>query len=82
MNIEKNTHDKNYPYTITDSWGSRLPCSKRDLEELRMLIDHALEKESAKPTTCPTPRVPSYGSIGGQMVRKMIEAYEGRMNND
>lgn len=30
----------------------------------------------------PTPRVPSHGSIGGQMVRKMIEAYEGRMNND
>ena len=29
----------------------------------------------------PTPRVPSYGSIGGQMVRRMIEAYEGRMNN-
>ena len=30
----------------------------------------------------PTPRVPSHGSIGGQMVRKMIEAHEGRMNND
>ena len=27
----------------------------------------------------PTPRVPSCGSIGGQMVQKMIEAYEGRM---
>jgi hypothetical protein len=29
----------------------------------------------------PTPRVPSNGSVGGQMVRRMIEAYEGRMNN-
>ena len=81
MNIEKNTHDKNYPYTITDSWGSRLPCSKRDLEELRMLIDHALEKESANHAPRPIPRLPSNSSLAGQMVRKMIEAYEGRMNN-
>lgn len=75
MNIEKNTHDKNYPYTITDSWGSRLPCSKRDLEELRMLIDHTLEKENESPA----PRVGTYGSVGGMMVRKMIEAYEARV---
>jgi hypothetical protein len=30
----------------------------------------------------PTPRVQSHGSVGGMMVRKMIEAYGGRMNND
>ncbi len=30
----------------------------------------------------PTPRVQSHGSVGGMMVRKMIEAYEGRMNNE
>lgn len=27
----------------------------------------------------PTPRVPSAGNIGGQMVQRMIDAYEGRM---
>ena len=26
----------------------------------------------------PTPRVATYGNIGGQMVQRMIEAYEGR----
>lgn len=30
----------------------------------------------------PTPRMPSNGSVGGLMVRKMIETYEGKMNND
>ena len=30
----------------------------------------------------PTPKVPSHGYVSGQMVRKMIEAYEGRMKND
>ena len=27
----------------------------------------------------PTPRMPSCGNIGGQMVQRMINAYEGRM---
>lgn len=27
----------------------------------------------------PTPKAPSNGSVGGQMVQKMIEAYEGKM---
>ena len=40
------------------------------------------EKEDCRTPSRPTPRLPSNGYVGGQMVRKMIEAYEGRMNND
>lgn len=39
------------------------------------------KKEEQHTLPCPAPRVPSNGYVGGQMVRKMIEAYEGRMNN-
>ena len=39
-------------------------------------------KEDWRMPSQPTPRVQSHGSVGGMMVRKMIEVYEGRMNNE
>ena len=40
------------------------------------------EKDDWRMTSRPISRVPTYGSIGGLMVQRMIETYEGRMNND
>lgn len=39
-------------------------------------------REDWRMSSHPIPRLPSNGSIGGQMVRRMIEAHEGRRNND
>ena len=74
MNIEKVSHDKNFPYRITDSWGGSICCTKRDLEELRSLINFRLEDEQPNPR----PRIDGSVGIGGQMVRRMIDAYEGK----
>lgn len=50
-------------------------------EELRTkMIDAGLsirELTNNKPTT-ENPRIGTHGSVGGLMVRKMIEAYEGK----
>ena len=73
MRIEKHNHDKNYPYTLVGDWGQEMSCSREDLialkHEINRVLDHPRE---------PQPRVATCGSIGGQMVRKMIEAYEGK----
>ena len=74
MNIEKVSYSTTYPYVIEGSWGQKMDCSREDLVALKKEIDRVLN-ESRPPV-----RVPSQGSIGGQMVRRMIEAYEGKRN--
>lgn len=49
-----------------------MDCSREDLVALKKEIDRVLN-ESRPPV-----RIPSQGSIDGQMVRRMIEAYEGK----
>lgn len=44
MRIEKNTHDKNYPYTIKDAWGGKIYCDTEDLIELKKEIEKMLDK--------------------------------------
>jgi hypothetical protein len=73
MHIEKNTYDKNYPYTIFGDWGEELFCDREGLIALKREIDRVLDQPSQ-----PQPRVATCGNIGGQMVQRMIEAYEGR----
>lgn len=73
MRIEKNPYDKSYPYTIIGSWEQKMSCDREDLIALKDEIERVLEHPKQ-----PTPRVATCGSIGGQMVRKMIEAYEGK----
>lgn len=43
-----------------------------------LIVLEIVLKEKPKQEPKPTPRIQSYGSIGSQMVKKMIEAYEGR----
>ena len=74
MNIKKISYNANYPYVIEDSWGQKMECSREDLVALRKEISQVLNESN------PPVRVPSNCSIGGQMVRRMIEAYEGKMN--
>lgn len=73
MRIEKHSHDRDYPYTLIDDWGQKMSCSREDLIALKNEIDHVLDCPRQ-----PQPRVATCGNIGGQMVRKMIEAYEGK----
>jgi hypothetical protein len=40
--------------------------------------DQYYQEMKRQTASAPTPRVATCGSIGGQMVRKMIEEYEGR----
>ena len=74
MYIEKNTYDKNYPYTIFGNWDDKIFCSREDLIALKREIDRVLDQPRQ-----PQPRVATCGNIGGQMVQRMIEAYEGKM---
>lgn len=39
--------------------------------------DRYYQEIKRQTASTPTPRIATYGNIGGQMVRKMIEAYEG-----
>lgn len=73
MRIEKNSHDKNYPYTLVGDWGQSMSCNREDLIGLKYEIEQILDHPRQ-----PQPRVATCGSIGSQMVREMIEAYEGR----
>lgn len=72
MYIEKHPNDKNFPFIIGNSWNETVSCTRADLEQLKDLIANALGEEPPKSTS----RIATAGSIGGQMVRKMIEAYE------
>lgn len=49
-----------------------MECSRAGLVELRKEIDRVLDEPK------PQPRVATCGNIGGQMARRMIEAYEGK----
>ena len=70
MYIEK-TNDHSFPYRINGSWEQSISCDREELIELKEEIDRVLDEPQE-----PQPRVLNYGSIGGQMVRKMIEYYE------
>ena len=73
MRIEKHNHDKNYPYTLVGDWGQEMSCSREDLIALKHEIDRVLDQPRE-----PQPRINGSVGIGGQMVRRMIEAYEGK----
>ena len=70
MYIEK-TNDRSFPYRINGSWEQSISCDREELIELKEEIDRVLDEPQE-----PQPRVLNYGSIAGQMVRKMIEQYE------
>jgi len=76
MNIRKHPHDKNYPYIISNTWGQEMSCSKADLIELKKEIDRVLDNPHSPHGKIGICNTSSHGSIGGQMVRKMIEQYE------
>lgn len=42
MTIEKNPHDKNYPYTIFGPWGGVIYTDKNGLLELQKEIEKCL----------------------------------------
>lgn len=63
-------HNSNYKYIIEDSWGGMVCCTKDDLVSLRQQISQIIEQPK------PQPRIQQHGSIGGMMVRKMIESIE------
>lgn len=48
MKIEQNNYDKNYPYTIKDSWGGAVCCDEKDLIELKEKIEKILDKQNNK----------------------------------
>lgn len=73
MRIEKNSYDKNYPYTIIGDWEQEMSCNRKDLIELKSEIERVLDHPRE-----PQPRINGSVGIGGQMVRRMIEAYEGK----
>lgn len=44
MIIERST-DKNYTFTIKDSWGDKVYCNLSDLKEIRKEINKILKEE-------------------------------------
>lgn len=72
LTITKVDYDENYSYRIEDGWGGKVCCTKDDLIELQKTIGRILEPPK------PQPRSQQHGSIGGMMVRKMIESIEKR----
>lgn len=44
MTIEKNTYDKNYPYTIRGPWGGTIYTDEDGLKELKKEIEKFLKK--------------------------------------
>ena len=79
MTIKKISYDKNYPYIISNSWGQEMSCDKADLIELKKEIDRVLDNSHSPHGTIGVCNTATHGSIGGQMVRKMIEQYERNM---
>ena len=80
MNIRKHPCDKNYPYIISNGWGQEMSCDRADLIELKKEIDRVLDNPHSPHGKVGVCRIPSNGSIGGQMVRRMIEQYERELN--
>lgn len=64
--------NKNYRYVIEDNRGGIVCCTKDDLVSLHKRIGEIIEQPE------PKPRIQQHGSIGGMMVRKMIESIEKR----
>ena len=48
MYIEKNNHDRNYPYTIRGGWGDKVYATEEDLKNLKKEIEKMLDKPSQK----------------------------------
>ena len=46
MRIEKNEHDKLYPYTICGGWGDKVYCDEENLKELKKEIEKILDKRN------------------------------------
>ena len=80
MTIKKISYDKNYPYIISNSWGQEMSCDKADLIELKKEIDRVLDNAHSPHGKIGVCNTSPHGSIGGLMVRKMIEQYEREMN--
>ena len=80
MTIKKISYDKNYPYIVSNSWGQEMSCSKADLIELKREIDRVLDNAHSPHGKIGVCNTTTHGSIGGQMVRKMIEQYEREMS--
>ena len=66
----------NCPYIISNGWGQEMSCSRADLIELKKEIDRVLDNPHSPHGKIGVGGTGAYGSIGGQMVRKMIEQYE------
>lgn len=60
-------YNKNYRYVIEDNRGGMVCCTKDDLVSLHKTIGQIIEQPE------PQPRIQQHGSIGGAMLRKMIE---------
>ena len=43
--LEKNSYDKNYPYTISDGWGGKCCMTEEGLKILLKEIEKALDKK-------------------------------------
>ena len=54
MTIEKNPHDKNYPYIISGPWGGVIYTNEEGLRELQKEIKKMLDKST--PMCCNTYR--------------------------
>ena len=80
MTITKISYDKNYPYIISNAWGQEICCDKADLIELKKEIDRVLDNAHSPHGKIGVCNTSPHGSIGGQMVRKMIEQYERNLN--
>ena len=46
MTIEKNPHDKNYPYVISGPWGGVIYTNEEGLRELQKEIKKMLDKST------------------------------------
>ena len=73
MVIKKVSYSTTYPYVIEGGWGQKMDCSREDLVALRKEINRVLDESRE-----PQPRINNSVGVGGQMVCRMIEAYEGK----
>lgn len=44
--LETNTHDSNYPYTISDAWGGKIYLTEEGLKKLFEKIKETLDKST------------------------------------
>lgn len=48
MEVIKRDYDKNYPFSITDSWGDEVFCTIANLKYLKEQIEKILKEEEEK----------------------------------